>query len=459
MNHALDPNGPGWPNPPWSTFLFRRLMQNETFRDQFILRSCDLLNSNFTFQAVSDKISFHHDLIEDEIADHSIRWGGSQNQWEQNIQTLDNFALYRPGQYRSHLMNHFNLSGPVNVGLNIEPNEGGRLQVNSLQVNEFPWSGVYFPDISVSVTALPNPGYRFIGWTPAVGSNDATVSITPGVHDLLTARFVPDTSFQSIIVINEINYNSPGSAETGDWVEFYNNTNEELDLDGWIFKDSDDSHIFEFPPETSIQPREYLVLCRDSSLFISVHDQVDQLVGNMNFGLSGSGELIRLYNGVGYLIDSLTYDDEDPWPTAADGTGPTLELISPVTDNSVALNWSYSNGFGSPGSVNDSYLPLTVLAAGHLPEQIELYQNYPNPFNNSTMITIALPFAGNVLLSVIDLTGRQIANLHNGMEQPGLKQYSWSGRNNNGQLVSSGVYLYRLQVDNQVLSRKLILIK
>ena len=64
--------------------------------------------------------------------------------------------------------------------------------------------------------------------------------------------------------------------------------------------------------------------------------------------------MIRLYDSNGNLVDSVIYDDADPWPAEADGGGSTLELISPFLDNSAAENWIASVGFGSPGGVNSS---------------------------------------------------------------------------------------------------------
>ena len=75
-------------------------------------------------------------------------------------------------------------------------------------------------------------------------------------------------------------------------------------------------------------------------------------IGNLNFGLSGGGELIRIFDSTGVLADAVYYDDIDPWPEEADGNGPTLELINPFEDNALAINWSASEGYGSPGSIN-----------------------------------------------------------------------------------------------------------
>ena len=51
-------------------------------------------------------------------------------------------------------------------------------------------------------------------------------------------------------------------------------------------------------------------------------------------------------------MDNVEYNDTDPWPVEADGTGATLELIHPSLDNSLAENWTASIGYGSPGGEN-----------------------------------------------------------------------------------------------------------
>ena len=47
LSYALDPNGPGWPNPPWSTLVFRKLIENEHFKHAFVNIYCDMLNTVF----------------------------------------------------------------------------------------------------------------------------------------------------------------------------------------------------------------------------------------------------------------------------------------------------------------------------------------------------------------------------------------------------------------------------
>lgn len=158
------------------------------------------------------------------------------------------------------------------------------------------------------------------------------------------------------IVINEINYNSSESFDSKDWIEIFNNTSEALDISSWSIKDEDDEHVFLFPLNTTILPDEFLVICKDTSSFLLSFPEVIKYVGNMDFGLGNGGDIVRLFDLNGSLVDIVNYQDESPWPDSADGGGPTLELINPNFDNSKSENWSSSENFGTPSYINSSFV-------------------------------------------------------------------------------------------------------
>ena len=80
-----------------------------------------------------------------------------------------------------------------------------------------------------------------------------------------------------------------------------------------------------------------------------------------------------------------------------------------------------------------------------IPREFALEQNYPNPFNPTTQIQFSIPEQANVTLTIYDITGREVSELVNEALGTGTYTATWDGRNANGQLVSSGVYLYRIQ--------------
>ncbi|MEG8946692.1 S8 family serine peptidase [Rosettibacter firmus] len=89
-----------------------------------------------------------------------------------------------------------------------------------------------------------------------------------------------------------------------------------------------------------------------------------------------------------------------------------------------------------------------------LPKNLVLYQNYPNPFNPSTIITYELPEENYVVLKVYDLLGREIATLVNEQKQPGRYNIEFNGAN-----LTSGIYIYALRAGNNLIIKKMTLIK
>ncbi|MEJ2535780.1 MAG: T9SS type A sorting domain-containing protein [Calditrichia bacterium] len=94
-----------------------------------------------------------------------------------------------------------------------------------------------------------------------------------------------------------------------------------------------------------------------------------------------------------------------------------------------------------------------------LPTEFSLSQNYPNPFNPVTTIQYNLPQKGEVVLKIYDMLGREIKTLVDRVQSSGKKSVIWDGTDQLGNLVSSGIYLYRLRSGEITDSKKMILMK
>jgi hypothetical protein len=98
-------------------------------------------------------------------------------------------------------------------------------------------------------------------------------------------------------------------------------------------------------------------------------------------------------------------------------------------------------------------------AESYLPKHTELFQAYPNPFNSSTSIKIYLPSARNVSLKIYDVRGRLVRNLADRVLAAGEHAFVWNGADASGKSVASGSYFYRLISGEDVITRRMILIK
>ncbi|MFQ5603108.1 MAG: T9SS type A sorting domain-containing protein [bacterium] len=115
-------------------------------------------------------------------------------------------------------------------------------------------------------------------------------------------------------------------------------------------------------------------------------------------------------------------------------------------------HWDYTNQVPNPTSVE--------LISDNLPATFELHQNYPNPFNPETAIRYAIPKSGEVRLTVYNLLGQKVATLVDKNQVAGSYLAKWNGQNDAGNLVSSGVYIYKIEVGKDFVdTRKMLFLK
>jgi ligand-binding sensor domain-containing protein len=90
----------------------------------------------------------------------------------------------------------------------------------------------------------------------------------------------------------------------------------------------------------------------------------------------------------------------------------------------------------------------------NIPQDFILHQNFPNPLNPTTTISYELPEAQNITLQIYDITGRLVETLYKGYKEAGHWDLKW-----NASEQSSGVYIYRLQVGDRCISKKMVVLK
>ncbi len=164
-------------------------------------------------------------------------------------------------------------------------------------------------------------------------------------------------------------------------------------------------------------------------------------------------------DALGNVIDFVEYDDTSPWDSIADGDGPSLELLNPLFDNILAENWGASTGYGTPGTYN-SVLDTNNNFIKPLPHNFVLHNNYPNPFNPITTIKFELPKSTNVKLAIYNIIGNLVKMLYNDKQlESGYYSINWDGKDENGKVVSSGVYFYKMETEDFIETKKMILLK
>ncbi len=95
----------------------------------------------------------------------------------------------------------------------------------------------------------------------------------------------------------------------------------------------------------------------------------------------------------------------------------------------------------------------------NLPSSFNMSQNYPNPFNPTTTIEFNLPTKSNVIITIYNLLGQEVQQLIGKQLSAGNFSVTWDGTSSNGIEVSTGIYLYRIETDNFVETKKMLLLK
>ena len=159
------------------------------------------------------------------------------------------------------------------------------------------------------------------------------------------------------LVINEIMYNpAPGGSE---FLEFLSVTNVPLDVSGWTVVGTS----FSFPTGTVVAPNGFMLLLKTNATSIAAFRSnysvpVSVPIFPADFVLENEGEALRIEkpntftNEPYILIERIRYNDKSPWPTEADGEGPSLERFASTEYGNDPINWRTVSADGSPGRSN-----------------------------------------------------------------------------------------------------------
>jgi regulation of enolase protein 1 (concanavalin A-like superfamily) len=155
------------------------------------------------------------------------------------------------------------------------------------------------------------------------------------------------------VVIDEIMY-AP-AVENAQFVELYNNsTNQTYDLSGWQLQGSG----YTFPDGSLLGPTNYLVLAENIAAYAAAYGATNPVFDIFNGTLPADG-LLTLNNSNHAPVAEVAYENQLPWPTNANGTGASLQLIDPRQDNWRVGNWSVTPSTATPSTENSVAASLT----------------------------------------------------------------------------------------------------
>lgn len=361
--------------------IFSALTDNIGFRNQFLTRSADLMNTilnETNYNITIDSLKAH---MASEMPDHSLRWNRFFL-WDDAIQESRDFLALRDAFAWDQMKTAFALPNIHTITITNNDITAGEIQINTIEVPDSPWSGDYFETVPVTLIPHPFHGFSFSHWQTANGdvfSDTLVVNLTK--NEAVTAFFTGSAKTIEL-TISEINYKSDINLDYGDYFEITNLSSDRVDLSGFSFRDSEDFHNFSFPSGTSLDPNGILVVAQNPIKLTALAPLPLTSIGGFDFGLGSKSDQIRVYDNFGSLILETSYSNALPWPDAG-GTGFTLENPTLSTDINSSTTWITGCYGGSPGIPYSSSCPVGI-------ETISEKQHltlYPNP--TKTNITIS----------------------------------------------------------------------
>ncbi len=251
---ALNPNGwtncnydhidymlsQGTDNPYINIWL--QSIENPAYKNYFINRYADLLNTSYLTDSllVTEERFFNKMLPE--MPNEYARWGDPFNIDGQVVDFIDRHEVFRQqltcrnDKVREDLISAFELNKEVSIELSVFPEQAGFIQVNTITPQVYPWTGIYFDGVPISLTAIADTGYTFVNWVPVsyiadtlqasftANIDEELVSFTavfkevepPAIDSVITFSIYPSPA-ENVITIAH----SPASLTIGTLYEIY----------------------------------------------------------------------------------------------------------------------------------------------------------------------------------------------------------------------------------------------
>ena len=271
--------------------------------------------------------------------------------------------------------------------------------------------------------------------------------------NIQTEAFVSSDLFYNAtstgLIITEIMYNAPSEDSNAlEFLEIYNNGVSNIALGGITLND-ESNFTFTFS-EQSLATGEIVVLATDKAsadafygvTFLDMPQGISNALGN-------GGELLQIKNSNGIVISEVEYSDDAPWPTEADGDGPSLELLNPNGDFNNGTNWIAATSlvgqsigeavFASPGN----YTPVT-----NMTPQISFTETIYSVNEDGASVEVSIELS-SVSMSIVSVDVNLVTQLLTATE---VDDFVFSNQTVNFPVNSADAIVITIPIVNNALS-------
>jgi len=212
-----------WPNGAESTYMFRKMIASDKFKNEFIQRTCTFRELIFAADRVHPMVDDMEDLLAPEMERHISQWlgnndlgsgqpsGGSLFLWEVYVTNFRNFFTNRASSILNIYNSTLNLNGTYNLNFGYDASTLGDIVIHENEMEiPFSYQGKYFKNIPIKIKAIPHPGYYFSHWLET-GSTNAEIDFISGEDAILTPIFSdqPVSTDDVKVKLNVIIYPNP----------------------------------------------------------------------------------------------------------------------------------------------------------------------------------------------------------------------------------------------------------
>lgn len=183
LAYAASPDRTDFSNEPDATMMFRRFLENGDFRQAFVTRFCDQLNTAYGRAHVTNAWAQWLASVEPEMDEHVHRWRQPYD-WNAEKSRILSYGEQRTAAVWGHVQDYFDFDAPRNLTVDATNAAAGFVRVNTVDLDEgtsgfqgYPWTGAYFTNYPVSLTALARPGFQFVEWLQDGAAYDTNAAI------------------------------------------------------------------------------------------------------------------------------------------------------------------------------------------------------------------------------------------------------------------------------------------
>lgn len=183
--------------------MFNALMDNDEFKSQYLTRYAELINHGLDCETTVGHLDSLIALIDPEMDRHCQRWGGTYDEWAENVQEVRDFLIARCAYIVEGIENCYGVE-PRDIVILVDPPGSGMVHFNNMDLVDFPFSGTYFDSTNLHFAEEAYPTWDFSHWstsnhTVLPSESDSAMWFMLLHADTIIAHFTPEIRYDVVL--------------------------------------------------------------------------------------------------------------------------------------------------------------------------------------------------------------------------------------------------------------------